>query len=75
MTEEKLKEIREDCIEFIRYNAEGTSKHCTGEDLICSLYNLLHKTVTGEEYNYFFHWANKAGYEVDENLWEDKNNG
>lgn len=29
--------------------------------LIASLYNELYKYVTGECYDYFFHWANKVG--------------
>lgn len=29
--------------------------------VIVDLYEELHKMVTGEKYNYMFHWANKVG--------------
>lgn len=31
------------------------------DSMIASLYNMLHFEVTGEEYYYFFHHANKIG--------------
>lgn len=30
-------------------------------DIIASLHNLLYKEVTGQNYNYMFHWCNKIG--------------
>lgn len=30
-------------------------------EVIASLHNMLYKEVTGEYYNYMFHWANKVG--------------
>lgn len=30
-------------------------------DVITDLYEYLHKEVTGEDYDYMFHWANKIG--------------
>lgn len=30
-------------------------------DIIASLHNLLCEAVTGNRYNYMFHWANKIG--------------
>lgn len=30
-------------------------------DVIASLHNLLYEAVTGERYDYMFHWANKVG--------------
>lgn len=30
-------------------------------DIIASLHNLLCEAVTGNRYNYMFHWANKCG--------------
>ena len=39
--------------------------------VIASLYNLLHKEVTGEDYEYFFHWANKVGGYVDDNYFDE----
>lgn len=35
--------------------------------VIASLYNMLHREITGEHYEYFFHWANKIGSMVDDN--------
>ena len=30
-------------------------------DIIASLHNLLYEQITGERYDYMFHWANKVG--------------
>lgn len=30
-------------------------------EMIASLHNLLYEAVTGERYDYMFHWANKIG--------------
>ena len=30
-------------------------------DIIASLHNLLYECVTGERYDYMFHWTNKIG--------------
>lgn len=56
----------------IRSAARSTRKiedfdFTTGVDLaavIAFLYNKLHYEVTGEVYEYFFHWANKCGSDV-----------
>lgn len=37
-------------------------------DVIASLYNMLHTEITGEKYDYMFHWANKIGAYTDENF-------
>ena len=37
-------------------------------EVIVNLYELLHIEVTGEEYDYMFHWANKIGCWVDTNV-------
>lgn len=34
--------------------------------VIAFLYNKLHYVVTGEVYEYFFHWANKCGAHVED---------
>lgn len=34
--------------------------------VIAFLYNKLHYAVTGEVYEYFFHWANKCGAHVED---------
>lgn len=33
--------------------------------IIASLFELLHREVTGEPYLYFYHWANKIGANVE----------
>ena len=30
-------------------------------EIICGLYEYLHRLVTNEEYDYMWHWANKCG--------------
>ena len=35
-------------------------------DVIASLYECLHILITGEPYEYMFHWANKIGSYVDD---------
>lgn len=37
-------------------------------EVIVNLYELLHIEVTGKEYNYMFHWANKIGSWVDTDI-------
>lgn len=39
--------------------------------VIASLYEELHQEVTGEEYNYMWHFANKYGGYVDSKLFID----
>ena len=43
--------------------------------IIASLYNELHLSVTGEYYDYMFHWANKCGADVEEDLFKDIDKG
>lgn len=40
-------------------------------NVVTSLYNMLHKEVTGEYYDYMFHWANKIGAEIDEHMFKE----
>lgn len=45
---------------------------CTGQsvnliDVIASLHNLLYEAITGDKYNYMFHWTNKIG----SSCWDD----
>lgn len=40
-------------------------------DIIASLHNLLCEAVTGNRYNYMFHWANKAGAWTFDNIFDD----
>ena len=43
-------------------------------EIIASLYEVLHRTVTGEPYEYMFHWANKVGTYVDDQLFMEGEN-
>lgn len=41
-------------------------------EVIASLYELLHREVTGQPYNYMFHWANKCGARINnDNIFGD----
>ena len=37
-------------------------------EVIASLYELLHREVEHEPYSYMFHWANKVGSWVDDDM-------
>lgn len=42
-------------------------------DYIASLHNLLYEEVTGDRYDYMFHWGNKIGYNgIEDNIFDDK---
>lgn len=41
--------------------------------VIASLYEELHKQVMGEPYEYMFHWANKVGSWVEDDLFNEMN--
>ena len=76
MTEERLDKIREHLVYDIMRNWDYVfSDEVRGNvdllSVIASLYNLLHKEVTGEDYEYFFHWANKVGGYVDDNYFDE----
>lgn len=86
MNEEKLTKIRNWLIENIFRSPEimyddkrffeiygDPGEHTTIDiaDVIASLYEALHVAVTGEEYRYMFHWANKIGTWVEDNLFDD----
>ena len=71
MNDEDLKKVREflianvfrnpdivlSCVDIARGDVEGIDF----VDLIASLYDMLHLTVTGEHYDYMWHWCNKVG--------------
>ncbi len=40
-------------------------------DIIASLHNLLHEQITGERYDYMFHWANKVGSDCNDNIFDN----
>lgn len=76
MTTEELKIIRNFIVNYIMRDSdimysEARDVGSNNIDLICiiaSLYNELHKEVTGEYYDYMFHWANKVGSWVEEDF-------
>lgn len=39
-------------------------------DIIASLHNLLYEVVTGNRYNYMFHWCNKIGSGCIDNVFD-----
>lgn len=39
-------------------------------DIIASLHNLLYEAVTGNKYDYMWHWANKIGAWCEDNLFK-----
>ena len=60
-----LEQIREYLIENVFRNPNIMLSQERDEvdlpEIIASLYEVLHRTVTGEPYDYMFHWANKVG--------------
>lgn len=74
--EERLKDIRGWLIENIfreDYVMYSDAREVNGIDLIeviASLYNEYHNAVMGEPYDYMFHWANKCGSWVNEDLFD-----
>lgn len=42
-------------------------------EMIFSLHNLLHEAVTGERYDYMFHWCNKTGAWTESNFFDSFN--
>lgn len=53
--------IRGDCYEF---------QDIDMIEVIASLHNMLYKEVTGEYYDYMFHWANKVGSYVYDDMFK-----
>ena len=40
-------------------------------DIIASLHNLLYEQITGERYDYMFHWANKVGSDCIDDIFDE----
>lgn len=78
MTKEKLNEITEYLIFNVWKNENVMfDNSCIEEgdvynliDIISSLHNLLYEEVTGNRYNYAFHWANHVGSDVSDNIFD-----
>lgn len=39
-------------------------------DIIASLHNIIYELVTGEKYDYMWHWCNKIGSDCDDNVFD-----
>lgn len=82
MKKEKLDEITEYLICNVWRNANVMfDNSCIEEgdvsnliDIISSLHNLLYEEVTGVKYDYAFHWANKVGSNVVDNIFDKGDN-
>ena len=83
MTKEQLTKIREYIIDYVMMNEKFMySDEVRGEkeddvdllEVIASLYEVLHREVTGETYNYMFHFANKVGGWVEDGLFTEGGN-
>lgn len=48
---------------------DGTQANAA--DIIASLHNLLCEEVTGNRYNYMFHWANKCGSWCEDDVFDE----
>lgn len=74
--EERLDKIREWLIEniFRDGNVMFSDAREAGQidliEVIASLYNEYHNAVMGKPYDYMFHWANKCGSWVEEDLFD-----
>ena len=72
---EELKVIREFIIDkiirdpdmFVKCLDIDVTEDLDMIDVVTGLYNMLHKSVTGEDYDYMWHWANKIGFWCDDN--------
>lgn len=77
--ENKLDEIRSYIVENIIQNTDlmfndeiRTDKlPVDAIEVIVDLYEYLHVIVTGEQYDYMFHWANKIGAWVETGLLDE----
>lgn len=75
--EEKLNYIREYIVNNIMRESDiMNNEDCRNvvdlPEVIASLYELLHLIVTGEPYEYMFHWANTCGSWVENDLFTEQ---
>lgn len=63
--------MRDPTIMFSEAREAGESK-IDLVSVIASLYEELHKVVTGQPYAYMFHWANKVGSWVEDDLFSEE---
>lgn len=81
ITEEELKQItvwikeniwRNPDVMFMQSDNQGIEDLDPDDlvDVISSLHNLLYEAVTGNRYDYAFHWANKIGAWTEDNIFD-----
>lgn len=82
MEEQKLDRIRNYIITNVTRNPDimhndqiRNNTEVDPVDIIASLYEELHKEVTGKPYEYMFHWANKVGSDCRDDLFKNMNEG
>lgn len=56
----------------VMYGLIKPEEICDLTDIIASLHNLLYEAVTGEKYEYMWHWANKCGAWCDDHFFDDR---
>lgn len=82
MNKEQLDKITEDLIINVFRNSDiicnegymvyDYNKYYDLLDVIASLHNLLYEIVTGQRYDYMFHWTNKEGYNgIVDNIYDE----
>lgn len=82
MNKEQLDKITEDLIINVFRNSEilmnegymlyDHKNYYDLLDVIASLHNLLYEIVTGQRYDYMFHWTNKEGYNgIVDNIYDE----
>lgn len=75
ITEEQLFKITEYLKENVWRNPDIMYELDTEEigslvDIISTLHNLLYECVTGVRYNYAWHWTNKLGMDILDNVFD-----
>jgi hypothetical protein len=74
INEQKLNEIKSYLIEKIFRNPDIMFSDEMMEndipEIICGLFEYLHISITGEPYDYMFHWANKCGSWVETDFFD-----
>ena len=76
MDAEKLEVVRQYIVNNVMRNPdimhnEDARNYVDLPSVIASLYELLHREVTGEPYEYMFHWANKVGSDVADDIFKE----
>lgn len=79
MTKEQLNEITSWLIDNVFRNSdvmfsdeiEIGDEAIALPDVIATLHNLLYEQITGERYNYMFHWANKVGSDCNDDIFDN----